>query len=42
MIDIVIAFLLGGFIGVFIGILMMPLFAADKGWNGKRCYNWCQ
>ncbi len=31
MIDIVIAFLLGGFVGIFIGILMMAHFAANKG-----------
>ena len=31
MIDIIVAFLLGGFVGIFIGILMMALFAANKG-----------
>ena len=31
MVDVIIAFLLGGFVGVFIGILMMALFTANKG-----------
>ena len=31
MVDVIIAFLFGGFIGVFIGILMMALFAANRG-----------
>lgn len=29
--DVIIAFLFGGFIGVFIEILMMALFAANRG-----------
>lgn len=31
MVDVIIAFLLGGFVGIFIGILMMALFAANRG-----------
>lgn len=31
MIDIIIAFLFGGFIGMFFGIFMMALFAANRG-----------
>lgn len=31
MTNIIIAFLLGGFIGMFLGIFMMALFAANRG-----------
>ena len=31
MIDIVIAFLLGGFVGIFIGIFMIALFTVNRG-----------